>query len=62
MARAQAFKMEWQDDAATLKQAYRQERVATARTRLHALWLLRENKTMSEVAALLVVHYDTVQS
>jgi len=62
MARGKTFKVAWQEDAATLKHAYQRESVAAVRTRLHALWLLREDKTMSEVAALLAVHYDTVQS
>jgi len=51
----------WQDDAATLRALYHRERDAAIRPRLHALWLLRDGQRLQQVAALLDVHYVTVQ-
>jgi transposase len=51
----------WQEDAATLRALYRRERDPAIRPRLHALWLLRTGQPMRQVAALLAVHYVTVQ-
>jgi transposase len=51
----------WQEDAATLRHLYHRERDAAIRPRLHALWLLRDGQRLRQVAALLDVHYVTVQ-
>jgi transposase len=41
--------------------AFRAERRAEQRQRLHGLWLLRTGRSLEEVAAVLGVHYRTVQ-
>jgi transposase len=53
----------WQteDTPAALRELYRNQEKGEVRTRLHALWLLREDWSMEEVARLLGVHYRTVQ-
>jgi transposase len=51
----------WQEDAATLRQLYQQERDGPVRTRLHALWLLQEGHNLAETAQLVGVEYRTVQ-
>lgn len=50
-----------EDTVAALQQAYRRERDAEIRTRLHGLWLLRTGRRVGEVAAAVGVHYRTVQ-
>src|SRR5262245_9037191 len=46
------LKVDWREDPATLRQAYRQEEVAEVRTRLHALWLVRSGHAAREAARL----------
>lgn len=58
---ARKLQIEWQDDAETLGTAYRRQKDSQDRQRLHALWLLRQGKTMAETAEVLGVHYRTVQ-
>jgi len=58
MARLQ---MEWQEDEATLKLLYQQEKDHQNRTRLQALWYLRQGRMIGEAAELVGVHYRTVQ-
>jgi len=58
---ARKLQIEWQDDAETLGAAYRRAKDAQARQHLHALWLLRQGKTMAVTAEILGVHYRTVQ-
>lgn len=53
--------IEWQESEAELKQMYRQEKHPQRRSRLQALWLLRQGKTMSEISPLIGVHYRTMQ-
>jgi transposase len=53
--------IEWREDAAELREAYRRERDAEVRPRLQALWLVREGRSLREVAALVGVHYVTLQ-
>lgn len=53
--------IEWQESEAELKQMYQSERHLHRRTRLHALWLMRQGKNMVEVSSVLDVHYRTVQ-
>jgi transposase len=44
-----------------LKRVYQAERDPAVRTRLQGLWLLRSGRSLSEVAAVVGVHYRTVQ-
>jgi transposase len=53
--------IKWQESEEELRQRYRQETNAQRRTRLHALWLLRQGKSISEVSKLVGVHYRTLQ-
>ena len=55
--------VEWResDDAASLHQQYRQEPHAEVRTRLHALWLLRQGQSLRQTSSALGVHYVTLQ-
>jgi len=55
--------VDWQgeDTAAALKARYLGERRADLRPRLHALWLVRTGQSLGEVAAVLGVHYRSVQ-
>ena len=63
MRRGRPFRIEWRaaDTAEALRAAYRAERRAEQRQRLHGLWLLRTGRTLGEVAAVLGVNYRTVQ-
>lgn len=49
------------DTPEALRERYRREEEGEVRSRLHALWLLRSNWTMEEVAGVVGVHYRTVQ-
>lgn len=53
----------WQatDTVAALKARYQQEAVAERRTRLQALWLLRDGWTVKATSAAVGAHYRTVQ-
>ena len=55
--------MEWraEDTEERLQALYRAEKDGAVRSRLHGLWLLRTGRRLSEVAAVLGVHYRTVQ-
>jgi len=59
--RGKVLAIEWQEEAVILKRLYQQERRPEIRTRLQGLWQLRQGKKMVEVAALVGVHYRTVQ-
>ncbi len=63
MRRGRPFQVEWraEDTVEALQAAYRAEKRAEPRQRLHGLWLLRRGRTLAEVAAVLGVHYRTVQ-
>jgi transposase len=58
---ARPFQIDWQEDEQTLYELYKQEKNAQNRTRLQALWLLRQGRPMSQVAQMVGVHYRTVQ-
>jgi transposase len=58
---AQRLPIEWQEDEQTLQEFYKREKDPQNRTRLHALWLLRQGRTVQAVALLVGVHYRTVQ-
>jgi len=60
--RGRALVIDWQEDAATLRAAYRAEQDGEIQPRLHALWLLREGHPLGETAALVGVHYVTLQT
>lgn len=51
----------WQEEAATLREVYRQEEDAEIKPRLHALWLLRSGYSMRQAADLVACHYVTLQ-
>jgi transposase len=62
--RGRAFVVAWRDDDTeeALRAAYRAERRAEVRQRLHALWLLRSGeRRLGEVTRLLGADYRTVQ-
>ena len=50
-----------EDTAAALYARYRSEKVAEVRTRLHALWLLRQGQGPTAVAAAVGVSLNSVQ-
>ena len=61
--RGRPLVIEWrpEDDVTALQAAYRKERRADVRPRLHALWLLRSDRGVRAVAQLVGVHERTVQ-
>ena len=63
MGRGRPFRIEWraEDTPERLLARYRAEKDGTVRARLHGLWLLRRGRRLQEVAAVLGVHYRTVQ-
>jgi putative transposase len=63
MRRGRPFEVEWRegDTADALKAAYLGERDGGIRSRLQALWLLREGRTLGDVTGALGVHYRSVQ-
>ena len=58
---ARRLQIDWQEDEQTLYELYRKEKDPQNRMRLHALWLLRTGRLMSEVAPLVGVHYRSLQ-
>jgi transposase len=58
---ARRLQIDWHEDEQTLYKLYKQEKDRQNRTRLQALWLLRQGRSMFEVATLVGVHYRTVQ-
>lgn len=62
MAGGRPFRIEWQDDVATLGAAYRAERDPEVRPRLQALWLVRQGRSLQDTAAVVGVHYRTLQT
>jgi transposase len=57
----QRVQVEWQEDADKLKKLYQAEKDYQNRTRLQALWYLRQGRTVGAVAALIGVHSRTIQ-
>ena len=53
--------VEWQEDADELKELYRVEKDHQNRTRLQALWHLRQGRTLGEVADVVGKHPRTIQ-
>lgn len=58
-----AFVMAWaaEDSEAALRARYRMEADGKRRLRLHGLWLLRQGRSVEEVAAAVGVHRRTVE-
>jgi transposase len=61
--RGRPFVVVWRKDDTTeaLKETYRAERDGLIRSRLQALWLLRDGRSLGEVTAALGVHYRSLQ-
>jgi len=58
----QRIQVEWHETADELKQLYQQERHPQRRTRLQALWHLRQGDRIEEVVAKVGVAYRSVQN
>ena len=58
---AKRLEIEWRDDADTLFRLYKEEQDPELRIRWHALWLLRQGYSVSEVVAVLGVHERSVR-
>lgn len=59
--RGRPFRVLWQEDAESLWRYYRTEGDPQVGRRVQALWLLRQGRRLAEVAAVVGVHYRTVQ-
>ena len=59
---ARTVDVEWQEDADTLRRLYQQEHDGPVRTRLHALWLLRQGYAQQALAPLLGVSVRALQN
>ncbi len=55
------FEVTWTETAEELGARYRRERDGQRRTRLQALWLLRQGRTLTEGAAIVGADERTVQ-
>ena len=58
---ARKLQIEWHEEADRLGTLYRAEKDVQNRRRLHALWLVRQGRAMTEVAAIVGVDYRTLQ-
>ena len=54
-----SLNVDWQHSKQTLRDRYLEETDHQDRTRLHALWLVRKGREMSEVAEILDVCYES---
>ena len=61
MTRKVSIAWDCEDTAAALHQQYRAEKVTEVRTRLHALWLLRQGQGPTAVAAAVGVSRNSIQ-
>ena len=61
MKRGRPLEIEWQESAEELFEAYRREGNVYRRTRLQALWQLRQGKFLGEVSGIVGVSYRTLQ-
>ena len=59
---ARTLEITWHDDADSLFHLYRAETEPELRTRLHALWLIRQGQTPTAAAHLVGVHLRTVRT
>ena len=55
------LQLEWHESESELKQRYQSEKHGERRSRLQALWLLRQGKRVADVVEVLGVNYRTVQ-
>jgi transposase len=55
------LRIDWQEDEQTLYRLYKQEKDHQNRTRLQALWLIRQGRSIKEAAQIVGFHYRTVQ-
>lgn len=62
MAGGRPLRLEWRDDVASLGAAYRAGRDPEVRPRLQALWLARQGRSLRDTAAVVGVHYRTLQT
>jgi transposase len=53
--------IDWEESEQTLQDRYKQATDHQDRTRLQALWLLRKGRSLSEVASVVGVCYETVR-
>ena len=58
---ARPLTIEWSEPPSTLEKLYKTERDVQNRTRLQALFLTRQGRSLTEVAEIVGVHYRTVQ-
>ena len=56
-----SLQVDWQHSEQTLRERYLEETDHQDRTRLHALWLVRKGRSMSEVAETIGVCYESVR-
>lgn len=61
MALGRPLRIEWREDAATLRGLYLAEHDHQVRPRMQALWLVRAGRGLREAAAVVGVHERTVQ-
>ena len=61
MKRGRPFEVEWEESAEELFEAYRREKGLRRRTRLQALWLLRQGRSLEEGSQIVGVGYRTLQ-
>jgi transposase len=61
MKRGRPLEIEWQESAEELFEAYRREGNVHRRTRLQALWQLKQRKSLGEVSGIVGVSYRTLQ-
>lgn len=59
--RGRRLHIPWRQSAQTLFQRYRREQDPQLRQRWQALWLLRDGRSLGQVATVIGVHYVTVQ-
>lgn len=59
---ATRLKMRWTESAEELEALYKAEKQVERRTRLLALWHLRQGKRIQDVVEMLRVSYRTLQS
>ena len=55
------LEIDWQESAERLKELYKQEEHPDRRIRLLALWHLRQDKTLPEVAEIVCAPYRVLQ-
>jgi transposase len=53
--------VEWQEEEKTLYKLYKQQTDSQDRSRMQALWLLRQGHTLQAVADIIGIHYRTLR-